>query len=127
MTSTKVTLSALALSGVLVALGSAPDALAPFAVRGTDAPLRVGTIGSAALHAGENPTQALGSAAELAEQPVRAELRELSRRLAAGVGIGEAVEPLVRGYDSEGVRLFSQTLIVKWRSGGKRIRDFVHG
>jgi tight adherence protein B len=71
-----------------------------------------------ALDAGENPTQALDSAAGVGRDPVKAELRGVVGRLNAGVGIEGALEPMLRRYDSEGVRLFAQTLIVKWRAGG---------
>jgi tight adherence protein B len=71
-----------------------------------------------ALRAGENPTKALSSAADVARDPVQAELKEVVSRLNAGEEIGRALARLRERYDSEGVRLFVQTLIVKWRAGG---------
>lgn len=73
---------------------------------------------ASALAAGENPAQALGSAAVAARQPVRGELEAVGRRLDAGDRPDNALAPLVRRYDSEGTRLFVQTLAVKWRAGG---------
>lgn len=71
-----------------------------------------------ALGAGENPTQALATAAEVAREPVRTELEGVVSRLNAGLDIADALEPMQRRYDIEGVQLFAQTLIVKWRAGG---------
>ena len=71
-----------------------------------------------ALRAGENPTEALASAAETSEGAVSVELREIVQRLDLGMSIQLAVYRMVVSYDSEGVRLFSQTLIAKWQAGG---------
>ena len=71
-----------------------------------------------ALLAGEVPARALANAAEVSEGAVRTELKEVVHRLEVGMGIREALERMVRRYDSEGVRLFSQTLAVKWQAGG---------
>jgi Flp pilus assembly protein TadB len=73
---------------------------------------------ASALSAGENPAQALASAAAASRQPVRGELEAVGRRLGAGVRAEGALAPLVRRYDSEGTRLFVQTLAVKWLAGG---------
>ncbi len=73
---------------------------------------------AAALSAGENPTQALASAAIASRQPAGGELEAVGRRLDAGEQPESALAPLVRRYDSEGTRLFIQTLAVKWRAGG---------
>lgn len=73
---------------------------------------------AAALQAGENPTRALGSAAEATEGAAAIELKRAGDRLDAGTGIRRALAPMVAGYDSEGCRLFAQTLIAKWAAGG---------
>lgn len=74
------------------------------------------TVG--ALSAGQTPTEALASGAEGAMDPVRAELRELAAQLRGSVPIERAVQRMVRGYDSESVRIFTQLLIAKWEVGG---------
>lgn len=71
-----------------------------------------------ALMAGENPTGALESAAASSPRAVRAELEEVVHRLGLGMSIRRAVARMVARYDSEGVRLFTQTLMVKWQTGG---------
>ena len=71
-----------------------------------------------ALRAGENPAGALGGAALAAEGSVAGELRRVVGRLDAGTEIHEALAPMMAGYDSEGCRLFAQTLIAKWHAGG---------
>lgn len=71
-----------------------------------------------ALNAGENPTQALRSAAGVARKPVQEELAEVVRRLDAGADIRRAQARMLARYDAEGVRLFAQTLTVKWLTGG---------
>lgn len=71
-----------------------------------------------ALRAGENPTAALASAAETSEGVVAVEFREIVHRLDLGMSIQQAVNRMVINYDSEGVRLFTQTLVVKWQAGG---------
>ncbi len=73
---------------------------------------------TSALQAGENPTRALTSAAAAAEGAVATELRGVVDRLDAGQEIWRALQPMVEGYDSEGTRLFAQTLIAKWATGG---------
>ncbi len=73
---------------------------------------------AAALAAGENPTRALRTAAEASREPVRGELRAVADRLDAGVGVERALDRLRRRRDSEGTRLFTQTLMVKWQAGG---------
>jgi len=71
-----------------------------------------------ALMAGEAPVRALASAAAASEGPVREELDEVVNRLGVGLDIRQALERMVTRFDSEGVRLFTQTLAVKWRAGG---------
>lgn len=73
------------------------------------------------LEAGENPTQAFASAAEASRSLVRREFREVARRLTLGMNIRRALRRIIEGYDSEGVRLFTQTLIAKWEVGGDLI------
>lgn len=73
---------------------------------------------TSALQAGENPIRALRSSAEAAEGAVAIELRRAVDRLDAGMSIRRALAPMVAGYDSEGCRLFTQTLIAKWTAGG---------
>ncbi len=73
---------------------------------------------ASALEAGENPLGALATAADAAEPPAAAALDGVVRQLAAGSSIERALTLVIRGYDSEGTRLFTQTLIAKWRAGG---------
>ncbi len=70
------------------------------------------------LYAGENIEEALVSGAEYAEGGARTEMREISGRLGVGMSIRSAVRRMVERFDSEGVRLFTQTLIAKWDVGG---------
>jgi tight adherence protein B len=72
----------------------------------------------AALDGGEPPTNALASAAQSAEEPARAELREAHHRLQLGFSVRRSFARMVERYDSEGVRLLTQTMIVKWQAGG---------
>lgn len=71
-----------------------------------------------ALRGGENPPQAIASAASASGNPVRAEFREVCKRLQLGMPIRRAVARMVERYDSEGVRLFTNTLTAKWTTGG---------
>jgi len=71
-----------------------------------------------ALAAGETTTQAIASAADGARQPVKSELREVVNRLEASLPIERALSRLVSRYDSDGTRLFTQTLVAKWELGG---------
>jgi tight adherence protein B len=72
----------------------------------------------AALDGGEPPTNALASAAQSAEEPARTELREAHHRIQLGFSVRRSFARMVERYDSEGVRLITQTLIVKWQAGG---------
>ncbi len=72
----------------------------------------------AALTAAQNPTQALATTAAAMQNPIKRELEEMHKRLGLGLGIVKASQRMVDRYDSEGVRLFVQTLQVKWESGG---------
>jgi tight adherence protein B len=72
----------------------------------------------AALDGGEPPANALATAASAAEEPARRELREAHHRLQVGQSVRRSFAPMVERYDSEGVRLITQTLIVKWQAGG---------
>ncbi len=71
-----------------------------------------------ALMAGESPVRALASAAAASDGQAREELEEVVNRLGVGLDIRRALERMVVRFDSEGVRLFTQTLAVKWRAGG---------
>ncbi len=73
----------------------------------------------AALEAGQNATQAFGSAGLSAEGAVVREFARVNRRLELGMDIQPALQPMLDGYDSPGTRLFVQTLIAKWRLGGE--------
>lgn len=73
---------------------------------------------AAALEAGENPSQALVSAADGCEGAVRREIREIAHRLDLGMSIERALQRMHRKYPVEGVRLFVQSLIAKWYAGG---------
>jgi tight adherence protein B len=72
----------------------------------------------AALDGGEPPSNALASAAVSAEEPARREMREAHQRLQLGFSVRRSFARMVERYDSEGVRLLTQTLIVKWQAGG---------
>ena len=72
----------------------------------------------AALDGGEPPSNALASAAVSAEEPARREMREAHQRLQLGFSVRRSFSRMVERYDSEGVRLITQTLIVKWQAGG---------
>lgn len=73
---------------------------------------------TAALVAGASPLRALEAAARWTEGRTRRELEEVLRRLGLGLDIGQALDRLVKVYDSEGVRLFGQALRAKWEIGG---------
>ncbi len=73
---------------------------------------------ASAVTAGENPTQALASAGAAAEGAVSAEFETTVSRLDMGMSIGEALSRMAARYDSEGTRIFTQTLAVKWSAGG---------
>jgi tight adherence protein B len=70
------------------------------------------------LEAGENPLQAFSSAAAASAGAVRREFGEVAHRLRFGMSIHRALRPIVEGYDSEGVRLFAQSVAAKWQAGG---------
>jgi tight adherence protein B len=72
----------------------------------------------AALDGGEPPANALATAAAAAEEPAKAELREAYQRIQVGFSIRRSFARMVERYDSEGVRLITQTLVVKWQAGG---------
>lgn len=71
----------------------------------------------AAVGGGLPPRQALLVAARGAAKPVQRQLTELVMRLDYGLSVERAVAPLLKRYNSEGVRLFCQALIAKWHSG----------
>jgi tight adherence protein B len=72
----------------------------------------------AALDGGEPPANALATAAASAEEPAKRELREAHQRLQLGFSVRRSFQRMIDRYDSEGVRLITQTLIVKWQAGG---------
>ncbi len=71
-----------------------------------------------ALRAGENLTQAFASAAEASEGRVQREFQEVAYRLSVGMSVRRALRRMDEGYDSEGTRLFTRTVIAKWQVGG---------
>lgn len=71
-----------------------------------------------ALRAGENPERALQSASDASSQPVRREFGETVNRLQVGMPVRRAFGRMRERYDSEGVRLFVNTLNAKWKAGG---------
>ena len=75
-------------------------------------------IMQAALRGGLNPTQALAETAKALEAPVGSEFAEIGKRLRLGFPIQDATTRMVELYDSEGVRLFTQSLIATWSAGG---------
>jgi len=72
----------------------------------------------AALDGGEPPANALATAAGAAEGAAKVELREAYQRIQVGFSVRRGFARMVERYDSEGVRLITQTLIVKWQAGG---------
>lgn len=72
----------------------------------------------AALDGGEPPANALATAAVSAEEPAKGEIREAHSRLQVGFSVRRSFARMVERYDSEGVRLLTQTMIVKWQAGG---------
>nr|WP_067290493.1 type II secretion system F family protein [Marinobacterium profundum] len=70
----------------------------------------------AALLGGEPPRRALLVAAEATKGAVKEELQELMRRLDYGLPIDNACARMIKLYDTEGVRLFTQVLIAQWQS-----------
>ena len=73
---------------------------------------------ASAVTAGENPTQALSSAAAASEGAVRTELEAAVNRLDMGMDIWQALSRMAERYDSEGTRIFTQALATKWSAGG---------
>ncbi len=71
-----------------------------------------------ALTAGENLPQAFASTAMTAEGVARREFSEVARRLDLGMSVRQAVRRMEQGYDCEGTRLFTRTVIAKWQAGG---------
>jgi len=72
----------------------------------------------ASLQGGENPIGALSIAGQASNKMVNAELLEVVRRLELGMPINQATERMNSLYGSEGVRLFTRVLHVKWLAGG---------
>ncbi|MEE8522505.1 MAG: type II secretion system F family protein [Thermoanaerobaculia bacterium] len=70
------------------------------------------------LKAGANLTQSFAVASEASVGAVRKEFGEVARRLGLGMAIRRALKPISEGYDSRGIRLFTQTVIAKWQAGG---------
>jgi len=75
-------------------------------------------IMSAALSAGATPAGAIEAVVRWTEGKISREFEEVLRRLELGLDIEQALDRMIRLYDSEGVRLFSQALRVKWYVGG---------
>ncbi len=71
-----------------------------------------------ALAGGENATQAMAIAAEASEEPIRTELAEVLDRLALGMTVERSLARMIAGYDSESVRIFTQSLMAKLAAGG---------
>jgi len=72
----------------------------------------------AALDGGEPPANALATAAISAEEPAKSEIREAHQRLQVGFSVRRSFARMIERYDSEGLRLLTQTMIVKWQAGG---------
>jgi tight adherence protein B len=72
----------------------------------------------AALDGGEPPANALATAGVSAEEPAKAEIREAHQRLQVGFSVRRSFARMIERYDSEGLRLLTQTMIVKWQAGG---------
>lgn len=72
----------------------------------------------AGLQGGENPIGALSIAGQASNKMVNTELLEVVRRLELGMPITQATERMSSLYASEGVRLFTHVLQVKWLAGG---------
>jgi len=71
-----------------------------------------------ALFAGEGLEASMRSAADAAAPVVARELREVGDRLELGMEMDQAVRRMAETRDSEGVRLFTRTLVAKSQSGG---------
>ena len=71
-----------------------------------------------ALFAGEGLEASLRSAAEVSVPAVARELKEVGDRLELGMEMEQAVRRRAESRDSEGVRLFTRTLVAKSQSGG---------
>jgi tight adherence protein B len=72
----------------------------------------------ATLQSGETPKNALRSVAHHGDPPVRSQFKALVSLLDVGVEIQRALRPIVLGYDSEGLRLFANTMVAKSTMGG---------
>ncbi len=70
------------------------------------------------LEGGLSPRQSLQAAADAAESEVREELQNILDRLDLGLPAEQAIRRLRTGYDSEGVRLFTQSIVAKWHDAG---------
>ena len=70
------------------------------------------------LKAGQNLTQAFASASEAAVGAVKREFSEVSHRLDLGMDVRRALRRIDQGYDSQGTRLFTRTVVAKWQAGG---------
>lgn len=62
------------------------------------------------------PAKAIHLAARVAKGPIKAELQEISDRLALGFSAPQALSRLMRRYDCRSVRLFAQALIARYES-----------
>lgn len=70
------------------------------------------------LQGGENAVGALTVAGRSSRKAVRTEIMELVRRIELGMPVDVATQRMETLYQSEGVRLFSRALQVKWLAGG---------
>lgn len=72
----------------------------------------------ASLATGLSSRQALSAAAKSSRGRLKIELLEIIERLDMGCSAEQALARLTARYDSEAVRLFAQTIIAHYRSGG---------
>ncbi len=71
----------------------------------------------ASLHAGLPARQALQTAAQSVQQPLKDELNEVLARLDLGYSAERALARLTNRYNTEGTRLFAQVLIARHQTG----------
>nr|WP_243748682.1 type II secretion system F family protein [Pseudomaricurvus alcaniphilus] len=71
----------------------------------------------ASLVAGFPPRQAIEVAAQSTSEPLKAELGEVASRLKLGLSADQSVSRMLTRYNSEGTRLFAQSLIAHYQSG----------
>lgn len=70
-----------------------------------------------ALQAGSSSLQAISTAASLTKGPIKSELNEIVTRFSSGYDARQAVNRLLNRYNTEGTRLFAQSLVARHQTG----------